>query len=403
MVTIDAGDDSGNPYAPPIAAPALPKPHDDASQRNLNIEFRGRPTQRELKACLSAEQRGSVLGFVGLLLFFMPLLQIAANASSPSFFLICVGVCGWVIVLYTVSGVRYRAGLFTNEFPQWDAMDGGRIDENGITLVEGDSWFLYRWGWFSHACAANNAILFVPALQSKCPLLIGKNMLVPGRPENVVVDWKSFCNASVELLHRSQNGFYKKRLKVDSAQRRLNVELICNRERLRTVSLDSGAIPFSGDVTTRDLERISIDAVALRRTLRSRMVIGLLLIFGGLIASGISALLLDAFWVLLFFYCTLILAWNIKARTTQLPATQRRHYFLLGYATDQRILLDLGMVVISFAWPEIKVLTAAGDLIAIKSGRRGQPIVLRADMFQTEEQWRYVFDMAMAHATPAVA
>lgn len=101
------------------------------------------------------------------------------------------------------------------------------------------------------------------------------------------------------------------------------------------------------------------------------MVIGLPLIFGGLIASGISALLLDAFWVLLFFYCTLILAWNIKARTTQVPATQRRHYFLLGCATEQGILLDLGMVVISFAWPEINVLTAAGDLIAIKSGRRG--------------------------------
>ena len=141
MVTIDAGDDSGNPYAPPIAAPALPKPH-DASLRDLNIEFWGSPRQRELKACLSAEQRGSVLGFVGSLLFLMPLLQIAANTSYPSFLLICVGVCGWVIVLYTLSGVWYRAGLFTNEFPQWDAMDGGRIDEHGITLVEGGSWFL---------------------------------------------------------------------------------------------------------------------------------------------------------------------------------------------------------------------------------------------------------------------
>ena len=403
MIGNNAGDDPVNPYAPPVAAPAVQN-SDAASQRRLNVDFVGRPTQKELRACLAAEQRGNVLGVVGLLVVLItPLLVAAANTFLPSLFLICLGVCGAVSVVCTVSGVRYRAGVFKNEFPQWDSMDGAQIDSDGITLVEGDSWLMYRWGWFSHAFVANNGILFVPALKSKCPVLIGQNMLVGGVSGNVASEWKTFCKLSVELLTPSRNGVNKKRLNIDPTQKHLNVELICNRERLRTVSLEPGAIPFSGDVTTSDLELIAIDAAALRRTLRSRIVIGLLLIFGGLLVAGISAFLLDAFWILSGFYCMLILAWNIRARTTRVAATQRRHYFLLGYATDTRILLDLGNAVTSVAWHEIKVLASDGDLMAIKSGRRGQPMVLRADMFQSEEEWRNVLDMAMHHATPPVA
>ncbi len=131
------------------------------------------------------------------------------------------------------------------------------------------------------------------------------------------------------------------------------------------------------------------------------MVIGLLTLFGGLIVGGISELWLNEFAILLVFYLMVILAWNIKARTSRVLATQRRHFFLLGYVTDQRVVLDLDITVASFAWREMQLLVAADDLIAIKSGRRGQQIVLRPDMFQTAEQWNDVFETAMQHATPA--
>lgn len=403
VVTNNSEDDSVNPYAPPISAPAVMKV-DDASQSSLNVELLGRPTQVELEACLAAEQRVNVFGFVGLLVFFItPLLVIAAHAFLPSLFLVCVGVCGGVIVVYVVSGVQYRAGVFKNEFPQWDAMDGGRIDSDGITLFDGDSWSMYRWGWFSHAIIANNAISFIPALKSKCPVMIGQNMLVSGVSGNVVEEWERFCKSSVDLLLRSRTGANTDGLADDPSQMRANVELMCNRERLRSVPVESGAVSFSGDVTTRDLERISTGTAALPRTTRSRVVILLLMLFGGLIFGGVSDLWLGAAWILLRLYCLFILAWNVRPRTTLVGATQKRHYFLLGYATDQRLLLDLDVTVASFAWRDMQLILTAADLIAVKSGRRGQPIVLRPDMFQTEDEWKHVFETAMHHATPVSA
>ena len=403
VVTDNAEDDSVNPYAPPISAPAVMKV-DDASQSSLNVELLGRPTQVELEACLAAEQRVNVFGFVGLLVFFItPLLVIAAQAFLLSLFLVCVGVCGGVIVVYVVSGVKYRAGVFKNEFPQWDAMDGGRIDSDGIALFDGDSWSMYRWGWFSHAIVANNAISFIPALKSKCPVMIGQNMLVSGVSGNVVEEWETFCKSSVNLLLRTRTGANTDGLADDPSQMRANVELMCNRERLRSVSVESGAVSFSGDVTTRDLERISTGTAELARTSRSRVVILLLLLFGGLIFGGVSDLWLGAAWILLALYCIFILAWNIKARTTRVGATQKRHYFLLGYATDQCLLLDLGVTVASLAWRDMQLIVTTADLIAVKSGRRGQPIVLRPDMFLTEDEWKHVFETAMHHVTPVSA
>ncbi len=389
-----------NPYGPPVVDPGVRKV-DDANQSHLSVQLLGHPTHTELNACLAAEQRGNWLGFSALLVFFLvPALVAAANTSLPSLFLVCAGVCGGVVVMYAVSQVRYRAGVFENEFPQWAAMDGGQIDSDGITLFEGDSWLMYRWRWFSHAVVAGNVISFVPALRSKCPVLVGQNMLVYEGFEDVVSDWEAFCKSSVDFLDLSRGAFYKKRLTIDPAQTRSNVELICNRARLRTISPEPGSVSFCGDVTTRDLEQVSKHAVALTRTFRSRFVVGSLLICGGLIAGGLSALLLGAFWILLGFYCMLILAWNIKARTTRVRPTQRRHYFMLGYVTDEHIVLDLGIVLTSFAWHEIKVLAADHDWIAIQSGRLGQPVVLRRDMFETAEQWNHVVEKACIMRRP---
>ena len=51
----------------------------------------------------------------------------------------------------------------------------------------------------------------------------------------------------------------------------------------------------------------------------------------------------------------------------------------------------------------MQLIVSAADLIAVKSGRRGQPIVLRPDMFQTEDEWKHVFETAMHHVTPVSA
>ena len=80
-------------------------------------------------------------------------------------------------------------------------------------------------------------------------------------------------------------------------------------------------------------------------------------------------------------------------------AFQRRHYFLLGYATDDCILLDLDISVSRFAWRDMYLLLATDGLIAMKAGRRGQVIVLRPDMFEFAEQWERVFNNVTQHAT----
>ena len=117
--------------------------------------------------------------------------------------------------------------------------------------------------------------------------------------------------------------------------------------------------------------------------------------------AGLSDLWLGDFWVLLLVYSLFILVWMIMAKTKPVAATKRRHYFLLGYATDERLVLDFGINVGSFASRDLEVLTTADDFLAVKAGRLVQTVVLRPDMFQDAEQWKRIFAAAMPHAKAA--
>ena len=384
---------SVNPYAPSIAAPAVKKEGSALqSNLNLNLELVGCPTSQQLRCFIAAERSLSLAGSMAIICLISPLLIISFVEALPGLFAISIGVSGLVLVMHIVSTVQYRVGLFKNQYPQWDALDGGRIDSNGLTLFDGDSWLLYRWVWFSHAIVTRSAISFIPCLQSKCPVLVGETMLLSGASGNAIEEWELFSKSAVDQLERSQGAFYKHRLNIDPSRTRSNLELICDRGRHRTVATEAGAVEFSGDVTTRDLEQIPEGIGDLTRTRRSLVVIVLITLFGGLIAGGVSELWLEAFWILLAFYLMLLLALYVRARTTTVRAFQRRHYFLLGYATDDYLLLDLDISVSRFAWRDMHLLLATDGLIAMKAGRRGQVIVLRPDMFESAEQWERVFN-----------
>ncbi|MAI72364.1 MAG: hypothetical protein CMM01_15830 [Rhodopirellula sp.] len=403
MIANNPEDESVNPYEPPIADAAIGNA-DETHESQLDVELVGRPTDEELQAFLAEEKSGNLVGLLGLLGFLiMPLLVVVIQHFLLGLLAIVGGVCGLILFMYIVSGVRYRAGVFKNEFPQWDAFDGGRIDSDGVTVFEGDSWSMFHWEWFSHVIVCKNVISFMPNLKSKCPVLIGQKMVCPGVSANVVGEWERVSKDAVELLERTRSAFYKNRLAIDPSQARSNMALICNRQRRRTVSVEAGAFPFSGDVSTADLERIPRGNAGLKRTRRSRLVLASVLLFGGLIVSGISELWLDAFWILLVFYFMLILSWTIRAWTTRVDATARRYCFILGYATDERLVIDLGIAVSSFAWRDMKLLANVGDLLAIKAGRRGPVVVLRPDMFQNPEQWKQTLDTVMLHAQVATA
>ncbi len=166
---------SVNPYAPSIAAPAVKKEGSALqSNLNLNLELVGCPTSQQLRCFIAAERSLSLAGSMAIICLISPLLIISFVEALPGLFAISIGVSGLVLVMHIVSTVQYRVGLFKNQYPQWDALDGGRIDSNGLTLFDGDSWLLYRWVWFSHAIVTRSAISFIPCLQSKCPVLVDR-------------------------------------------------------------------------------------------------------------------------------------------------------------------------------------------------------------------------------------
>ena len=396
---------SVNPYEPPLTDASLRRA-DRESSRSFNIRLVGHPTDEELRSCLSPHTGGkrsfSEVGLAFLLLFLVtPFFLAAIAASLPGLFAIFLGVFGVVFLACVVSGVHYRAGVLKNEFPQWDAGRARRVDADGVTLFEGDSWSLYRWEWFRHAIVSETAMLFVPELKSKFPVLIGASMVQSGDAGNVCQEWDVLSKLSVDLLKRGRAEYDEHLDESNPPRKQSHLELICDRNRGRTVTVDAGAVPFSGDVLTRDLEHEAFADIGWQRTRRSRFVVALLMIFGGLMFGGISDLWLGDFWVLLLVYSLFILVWMIMAKTKPVAATQRRHYFQLGYATDERLVLDFGINVGSFAWRDIEVLATADDFLAVKAGRLGQTVVLRPDMFQDAEQWKRIFAAAMPHAKAA--
>lgn len=383
-----------NPYAPPLAAADVERSK-PVSELFLDVELSGRPTDNELRSCLAAEQGISLQGFVGLMFFFVsPMALIAINERLVALGAVIAGFGGFMAIVYCVSGVRYRAGVFKNTFPDWDSVDAGKSSTDGITLFLGDSWMFYRWDWFSHAVMGRLAILLAPKLRTKCPVVIGQNMLVCDVPANAVDDWERFSKSSSEVLETTQTSSNSKREEVDQTQGGAVAQLMCDRNRSRTISCEAGAVNFSGDISTQDLVRASTGDVELKRTRRSRIVIGLLLSCGALIAGGLSDLVLGAFWILLGFYVMVIVAWNLRAMTTRVSAPQRRHYFLLGYATVDRVVIDMGITVASYAWADMRILALADDLVALKAERIGQAVVLRPDMFASQQQWNSVVALA---------
>jgi len=384
LVTEDSDSELVNPYLPPVADPA-------AGRNSIDVRFTdefllaGRPTDQQLLAILKTEQTGCLLGVV--LLSIGPLLIPAMGEIPPAFIAISVGLYGLAVITHVVSMLRYRVGVFKNQFPHWNAMDGGLVGSEGITLYGGDSWSLYRWESFSHAIVTTSAISIRPNLQSKCPVLIGNTMLQSELSGNPVDDWGRFIKALESQFAHARGSFDKNRTNIDPKRRAENLKVMCDRKRARSIAIEAGAIPFSGEVTTHDVERLPAGVAGLRRTMRSRLVSALLMLFATLILGGVSALAFGAFWILLSLGMLYVVAWKLSVRRKSSSRAAGRHYFLLGQATPERVVLDLGITVSSFVWSDMHLLVAGDDFIALRGTRSGQLIVARSDMFETREQW----------------
>jgi len=350
---------------------------------------------------LAAEQNVSLLTLLGAV--FSPLALILLFALGPVYGVIGTGVCGLGGLIVAVSTVRYRVGLFTNQFPHWNSMNRGRVSVVGISVFDGESWTLHRWDWFSHAIVAKSVICFFPAGQSKCPVFVGKAMLQPNVHAKVNEEWLDFDKAVRRQLVRERTLFQKQGTAIDHSRGRRNMELFADQQRERTVTIESGAIPFSGDVTTDDLQEIPEGNRGGLRTLRSQIVLVMLWVFTGLVIGGISELVLGAFWILLGVYLMSIFAWWIRARTSTVLPTKKRRYFLLGHATEDRIWLDFGVTISSFAWRDMQVIVARDDFIALMVARREQVVIARLDMFEDAEQWTRFSRIAQQHTTPSLS
>ena len=391
MVTKSSDDELVNPYSPPAAGPAVVRSR-IAVRFNGDVLLEGAPTDQQLRSILKTEQKGSLFGVVSLVVG--PFLMLAMLAIMPALFVISLGFYGLAFVTHFVSMMGYRVGMFKNQFPQWNAMDGGRIGADGITLFAGDSWSLYRWDYFSHAIVTKTAVSLVPNLKSKCPVLIGDTMLQSGLSGKSVEDWREFIKGLGVQFEHVRGVFYKYPPSIDPRRRSENLKVMCDRQRTRSIDLEAGAIPFSGGVTTDDVGRIPDGMVGLTRTSRSRIVVALLMLFAGLILGGTSAIVFDASWILLALGMLYALAFRVRSRGNSRTSAAGCHCFLLGQATPDRVTLDFGISVSSFAWSDLRLLVADDDFIAFRAGCSGRLIVVRSDMFELGGHWERFVTLA---------
>ena len=90
---------SVNPYAPSIAAPAVKK-EGSALQSNLNLELVGCPTSQQLRCFIAAERSLSLAGSMAIICLISPLLIISFVEALPGLFAISIGVSGLVLVMH---------------------------------------------------------------------------------------------------------------------------------------------------------------------------------------------------------------------------------------------------------------------------------------------------------------
>lgn len=76
---------------------------------------------------------------------------------------------------------------------------------------------------------------------------------------------------------------------------------------------------------------------------------------------------------------------------------------MLGHATEERIWLDFGVTISSFAWRDMQVIVARDDFIALMVARREQVVIARLDMFEDAEQWTRFSRIAQQHTTPSLS
>lgn len=369
--------DSANPYAPPTpltTKPSLEKDIDGWPQPSEPIVFSGRVSQRGLEDYLRADGHigcvglsSMAIGCGGILLIF------ATQFAGLHFGAFAAGSMGILMVVVTVSTLKYRKLVYQTSNPEWNDPVQGSVQVTGIRLHRGFSTTFYQWDWYGDAVASTNMIGLLPATQLTAPLLITREMAPSDEDWGYLQQVAGVIRSSAA---RSRGG---------ANRRDDNLTTIKNPRRSWTIEPPRDAIKFSGLVQNRDLARLPNRDRVRQRPLRTHFVIYSLVGFGGVLLAGCSGLLFEQVAILpvlagLYFVAAILIGRRRQALGGEV-------FYLKGYAFDDGLVTDFGLAVSETTWPGLKRLTQDEDRMVLRRQNIDHFIIIRRDMFEDETAW----------------
>jgi hypothetical protein len=279
-------------------------------------------------------------------------------------------------VVVTVSTLRYRRLVFKNLNPQWDQPVRGEMNVDGIRRHYPNWSSFFRWDWFAGTVVGDDLVALVPATQTGQPLILTKSMFVG------LEHWDRVLGVCLAIGILSEDGDPS-----EDRRRRQNLMILRQNNRSRSVEPPVGAIRFRGNMREGDFDEAPSRFRRRQRPLRTHVINTVLGISLIVLLARVSDFVLDEMLLLPAVAMLYVLAMWIFA-PSRYTNPHRRLYFLNGFATESALVCDFQIHVTEVPWSTLRLVKESNQLIMLRLQGVIQLIVLRADMFDSDEHWQ---------------
>ncbi len=382
-----------NPYHPPAILPEGDEAmlRKDAStllssvQETLAdhpIEFRGQLDREDLDRYLMIDGDLGIafpvtmIGFVGVVM------AVLVGVGGPRFAPLCLCLVTFVVIGLMVSSRAYRRSLFVGSYEDWDQPVSGRLTTDGLTIERENVITRYAFDSWTMVATDNQLIAIEAGFPSDQTVLVTPSM-IPS-----LDDWTRFRSVAEQM----------RRLRIaDSVMGRASSmrSTLRSASRNRGLQVPVGAIEFAGPLSTSDLATVPSKTRA-KRPLRARVVrLSLLFLLVGTFFEAVRLILPNAstWFVILTAYLIATATWFYTLGRRAIRKSRPIHH-TMGFINDRGITSDFGIIVTEVPWRMIRAIRIDDDRMTLVRRGSYQLLHLRADMFQSDDQWEHVKAMA---------
>jgi multisubunit Na+/H+ antiporter MnhB subunit len=352
----------------------MPAPSMETLDEIGPIGFAGAIDEQHLHEFLSMEGHVGcapmLMGSIGI-----GLILLVLSLMGGGFTAIAIGVMGFVLVVMTVSTIRYRRLVFQNLNPHWNRPVRGELRTAGVQLERGQTSAFFRWDWYVGAVISDQLVAFLPATQMAQPLMVSKPMLVN------LDDWNRVRQVAAAI------GIVSDADSVEDRRRHQNLQILRDPNRERRIKVPSDAIPFEGVLTASDFSQIPRRYHRRQRPVRTQIVNAILYTLAGLVVVGISLVVFQQVAMLPIIVVVYIIAAIAFGKMRHSKNSSGAVYYLKAFATESSIVTDFAVTTTEVSWSALQPVLRTDNVVSLRRREWIQFIVARRNMFASDEAW----------------